>query len=171
MDVTYRQASYNDLTSLKNLAVKSWGQFQPYLTDENWKKLYSSLTDDKTYTELLDKAQSFVATSNNGEIIGMAFLVPKDNPTEIYDKEWCYIRFVTVDPNFGGHGIGRKLTSLCIDKARENKEKIIALHTSELMDNARHIYESIGFTILKEIDQRLGKRYWLYKLDLNETNL
>jgi hypothetical protein len=37
------------------------------------------------------------------------------------------------------------------------------------MDTARHIYESVGFKVLKEIDQRLGKRYWLYKLDLNEN--
>jgi ribosomal protein S18 acetylase RimI-like enzyme len=34
------------------------------------------------------------------------------------------------------------------------------------MDKARHIYEKLGFTILREIDQRLGRRYWLYKLDL-----
>jgi ribosomal protein S18 acetylase RimI-like enzyme len=169
LDITFRQATDKDLASLKNLAVKSWDQFQRYLTIENWKKLYSGLTDDTTYTELLDKAQGFVATSGNDEIIGMAFLVPRGNPTDIYDKEWCYIRFVTVDPNFGGQGIGRKLTNLCIAKARENKEKLIALHTSELMDNARHVYESIGFTILKEIGQRYGERYWLYTLELKEN--
>lgn len=168
MDVAVRQATNSDIKDLKNLAVKSWGQFQPNLTVENWNKLYSSLTDDKTFTELLDNADSIVATTDNDEIIGMAFLVPKGNPTEIYDKEWCYIRFVTVDPNYGGQGIGRKLTSLCIDKARRNQEKVIALHTSELMDTARHIYESLGFTILREINQRFGKRYWLYKLDLSE---
>jgi len=53
-------------------------------------------------------------------------------------KDWSYIRFVTVDPSFGGQGIGRKLTTLCIDTARQN-ESVIALHTSELMDAARHI--------------------------------
>lgn len=36
------------------------------------------------------------------------------------------------------------------------------------MDAARHIYESLGFQVLKEIDQQLGKRYWLYKIDLTE---
>lgn len=96
----------------------------------------------------------------------MAFLVPHGNPTEIYDKDWCYIRFVTVDPDFAGQGVGKKLTVDCIDTARKNNEKIISLHTSELMDKARHIYESLGFEIVREIDQRLGKRYWLYKLDL-----
>lgn len=166
MHITYRQGTINDLDELKNLAIKSWRQFQPKLTDENWLNLNSSLTDNKTYIELLDKSNCIVCTTDNNKIIGMAFLVPKGNPTDIYNKEWSYIRFVSVDPDFGGQGIGRKLTTMCIDIARQNDEKIIALHTSELMDKARHIYESLGFAILKEIDQRLGKRYWLYQLDL-----
>jgi len=36
-----------------------------------------------------------------------------------------------------------------------------------MMDKARHIYESLGFKILKEIVPRLGKKYWLYTLDLS----
>ncbi len=100
----------------------------------------------------------------------MAFLVSNGNPTEIYDKDWSYIHFVTVDPKYSGLGIGRKLTNLCIETARQNRETVIALHTSEFMHTARHIYESMGFKILKEIDQRLGKRYWLYKLELNVTS-
>lgn len=166
MDLIYRQGTGNDLNALKQLAVKSWGQFKPNLTNENWQKLYYSLTDERTYTELLEKSHCIVCTTDKDEIIGMAFLVPKGNPTEIYDREWCYIRLLTVDPDFGGQGIGRTLTTNCIDTARQNNEKAIALHTSELMDKARRIYESLGFKIVREIDQRLGKRYWLYKLDL-----
>ena len=170
MNITYRHGTKNDLPKLKDLAVNSWRQFQPKLTTENWKKLFDNLSNDATYAELLDKSTCFVSTTDRNEIIGMAFLVPKGNPTEIYDNDWCYIRFVTVDPKFEGQGIGRKLTNLCIDTARKNNETVIALHTSELMDSARHIYESLGFKVLKEIDQRLGKRYWLYKLGLNEAN-
>jgi ribosomal protein S18 acetylase RimI-like enzyme len=170
MNITYRKGTKTDLTGLKKLAVKSWGQFEKNLTTENWGNLSDTLMDDSTYTELLDKSHCIVSTTDKNEIVGMAFLVPKGNPTDIYDKEWCYIRFVTVDPTFGGQGIGKKLTTLCIDIAQQNNEKVIALHTSEIMDKARHIYESLGFKILKEIDQRLGKRYWLYKLDLNEID-
>ena len=166
MTIAYRQGTLNDLDSLKNLAIKSWRQFEEKLTDPNWKTLYKNLSDDKTYTELLDNSACIVCTVGLDKIVGMAFLVPSGNPTDIYDTSWSYIRFVSVDPNFGGQGIGRKLTTMCIDTAKQNGEQIIALHTSELMDKARHIYESIGFTILKEIDQRLGKRYWVYKLDL-----
>lgn len=36
------------------------------------------------------------------------------------------------------------------------------------MKSARHIYEKMGFQILKEIEPRFEKKYWLYILELNE---
>ena len=166
MNLIFRNGSINDLEKLKKLSLKSWGQFQSQLTPENWERLYESLSNENTYIELLKNSTCFVCKSSNDEIIGMVFLVPKGNPTEIYEETWCYIRFLTVDPHYGGNGIGRKLTQLCIDMALQNNETEMALHTSEMMDAARVIYESIGFKIFREIDSRLGKRYWLYKLDL-----
>jgi ribosomal protein S18 acetylase RimI-like enzyme len=166
MNYTYREGSITDLPQIKSLAIKSWGQFQSLLTPENWQKLYSNLINNNTYKELLETSKAIICTSDNDKIIGMAFLVPNGNPTEIYDKDWCYIRFGTVDPEYGGQGIGRQLTRICIENARQHNERLIALHTSEIMNAARHLYESLGFAILKEIDQRLGKRYWLYTLEL-----
>jgi ribosomal protein S18 acetylase RimI-like enzyme len=96
----------------------------------------------------------------------MAFLLPSGNPTEIFENDWSYIRMVGVHPGYTGRGIARKLTEECIKLAGELNENIIALHTSEFMDAARHLYESIGFKRLKEIPNRLGKRYWLYTLDI-----
>jgi ribosomal protein S18 acetylase RimI-like enzyme len=170
MNLTYRHGTKKDLQELKNLAIISWTPFMEQLTEDNWDSLNKTISNDKTYTDLIDQSTCIVCVSDNDDIIGMAFLVPNGNPTDIYEKEWSYIRFVSVDPKFSGQGIGRKLTNMCLDLAKQNGEKIIALHTSEIMDKARHIYESLGFRILKEIDQRLGKRYWLYKLDLNEIN-
>ena len=73
---------------------------------------------------------------------------------------------VGVNPDFKGQGIAKTLTRMCLDFARENKEEVIALHTSEFMDAARHLYESFGFRQTKELEPRLGKRYWLYQLDM-----
>ena len=165
--MTYRQGNINDLNLLKNLAIKSWKQFESELTVENWQKLKTSLLNDKTFLELLELSYCLVCENDENEIIGMSFLVPQGNPTEIYDEKWCYIRFVSVDPEFGGQGIGRQLTERCIQFAKDNKEQTIALHTSEMMNKARHIYESLGFKILKELDPRLGKKYWLYTLDIS----
>jgi ribosomal protein S18 acetylase RimI-like enzyme len=56
----------------------------------------------------------------------------------------------------------------CINHAKKTNEKVIALHTSEFMNAARHLYEKMGFEILREIEPRLGNRYWLYSLRLNQ---
>ena len=95
-------------------------------------------------------------------------MVPQGNPTEIYDAQWCYLRFVSVDPTHQGKAIGKTLTKLCINRALKNNETIMALHTSEIMQGARHIYQNFGFNILKSIPPRLGIKYWLYTLDLKD---
>lgn len=166
MDIHYRQGHINDLEKLKQLAILAWGPFQNDLTPENWKKLSRTISNDDTYLELLHNSHCIICETAKHELIGMAFLVPKGNPTEIYDEQWSYIRFVSVHPLFGGQGIGRQLTQQCIELAKQNKEQTIALHTSEIMPKARYIYESLGFEILRELKPQLGKRYWLYKLDI-----
>ena len=163
----YRQGIFSDVEQLRLIALKSWDQFRNDLLPEHWEKLFNSLNSKETFTDLLDKSSCIVCENDNEEIVGMAFLVPSGNPTDIYLTEWSYIRFVTVDPEYGGRGIGRRLTELCIDKAKENSETTIALHTSEMMHKARHIYESMGFKVLRELEPRLGKKYWLYTLDIS----
>jgi ribosomal protein S18 acetylase RimI-like enzyme len=164
--MNYRNGRINDLNAIKKLAIKTWSEFKSELTNENWQELYKTLTNDQTYIDLIEKSYFVVCESLNKEIIGMSFLVPKGNPTEIYDESWCYIRFVTVDPEFGGNGIGKKLTEICVEFAKQNDEKIVALHTSEMMNKAIHIYEKLGFKILREIEPRLGKKYWLFTLNI-----
>lgn len=165
--MNFRRGNKNDVKQLKALGISSWIEFKNDLTHDNWNELHNSLNDFNTYTELLLMSECIVCQDDFGEIIGMAFLVPSGNPNEIYDETWCHLRFVSVSPNYRGKGIGKKLTELCIDLAKKNNEKIIALHTSEIMGSARHIYEKIGFKALKEIEPRLGIKYWLYTLELN----
>lgn len=162
----YRNGTTEDVKSLKELAVISWQQFQKELTDANWQNLYNNISNNQTFTDLLATSYCFVCETENKEIVGMAFIVPSGKQHDIFEKEWAVIRFVTVNPTFGGQGIGRQLTKMCIEWAMKNHEKVIALHTSEMMNSARHIYESLGFKILREIEPRLGKKYWLYTLEI-----
>jgi len=161
----YRTGTKEDLQQLLQLGIQSWSRFQPSLTADNWEKLISNVSNPDTYTGLLDKSYCIVC-EENGQLTGMAYLMYSGTAYDVYEANWCSIRYVSVHPGYNGKGIGRQLTQLCIDKAREIGEKTIALHTSEIMPNAMHIYESFGFEIVKEIEPRLGKRYWLYKMEI-----
>lgn len=163
-ELNYRNATTSDIAKLRLLGLNSYGQFKNQLSDDNWKKLETYLESENTYVDLLNKSIGFVSEMN-GEIIGMAFLVSSGNPTDIFQKEWAYLRMVGVHTKFAGKGIGKNLTQMCIDRARMMNEEKLALHTSEFMDAARHMYEAAGFYKYKELEPRLGKKYWLYLLE------
>lgn len=163
---TYRQGSLKDKDQLKNLGVISYGQFSNILTPDNWAKLNDFLHDEEKLVDLLNKSKCFICLDKD-TIVGMAYIIPSGNPWDIFKSEWSYIRMVGVNPKYQGQGIAKTLTKMCLDYAKQTKEKTIALHTSEFMDAARHIYESLGFKRLQEIEPRFGKKYWLYTLDLN----
>lgn len=154
-----------DFNQLKTLGIESYSEFSKVLTTTNWNKMNSFLESSENLTKLIEQSTVFVCEYST-EIIGMIYLVPSGNPTELFQKDWSYIRFLGVKTNFRGNGIGKKLTVLCIEYAKETKEKYMALHTSEFMDAARTIYEKRGFRRTKEIEY-LGKRYWIYLFDIS----
>ena len=163
-NLKYRIASISDFEQLKSLGIESYSEFSEVLTNTNWDKMNSFLKSNENLTILIDQSTVFVCEYKS-DIVGMIYLVPKGNPTELFQENWSYIRFLGVNTEFRGKGIGKKLTDLCLEYAKENKEKHIALHTSEFMDPARAIYENIGFRKTKEIEY-LGKKYWIYLFDL-----
>ncbi len=163
--ISYRCAKHEDVKQLNDLRIASYSEFEKSLPGDGWATLNANLHDNNKLKEVLNNSHAFVGEIY-GRIVGMAFLVSNGNPTTIYPAEWSYIRMVGVHPDFRGKGIGKKLTCMCIDNARENGEKIIGLHTSEVMNTARYLYESLGFTVYKEIDRIFGVRYWLYKMNL-----
>ena len=163
--VSYRKSIAADLHQIKFVTQEAYGQFNNLLSEENVKHWQSTLSNDATYLDLFSVATAFVAECRS-EIVGVAFIVSHDNPYKWFDAAWSYIRLVGVLPGFEGKGIGKKLTQLCIDHAKEMGEKTVALHTSEFQHAARHIYESLGFTKVKEF-ALFDKKYWVYTLQLS----
>ncbi|AWG25529.1 GNAT family N-acetyltransferase [Flavobacterium kingsejongi] len=165
MAIVFRSGTFHDKYKLQQLGLRSYEQFKVVLSEENWNKMNDFLSAETSYTELLGRSKCFVCESGS-DLIGMAYLVPNGNPTEIFNEDWCYIRMVGVDPDFTGNGIGKKLVESCINYAKETNEKIVALHTSEFMNSARHIYENLGFNQVMELEEMFGKKYWLYLLNI-----
>jgi len=164
-EFNYRKGTRSDIKQFQELGVLAYGQFRDVLGEEGWEKMRSNCGDETTYLKLLEINESFVC-EHEGKIIGMAFFIPGGNPFAFFEAEWCYIRLVGVNPAYEGKGIGRRLTRLCVDFAKQSGEKTLVLHTSEFQHAARHIYESMGFNKFRELAPVYGKQYWLYKLEL-----
>ena len=163
---TYRKASLKDKEQLMALGMLSYSPYQHILEPEHFATLYANLHNEEKLIELIGMSTCFVCQDND-RIVGMAYFISRGHPWDIFKSEWSYIRMVGVDPHYQGLGIAKTLTKMCLDLAVRTNEHTVALHTSEFMNAARHIYESLGFKQVQQLPLRLGKVYWLYTLDLH----
>lgn len=163
--LVYRAATLDDVQQLMQLGVASYGMYTAFLTPQNMEKMKSSMRNLNTWTGLLMFAKGLVCVHDE-QIAGMVFLVPSGQQSELFPQEWSHIRLLGVHPQFQGKGIATALTKWCIEQAGKDGEQVIALHTGEMMNAARHIYEKLGFVMWKEIPRRLDVRYWIYTLEL-----
>lgn len=160
---TYRIGNNADIEQLQKLWWAAYGPFEPLLSAEHWEKWKTGFKAESV-AELLTRSVCFVCETE-GQIVGMAFLIRSGNPFWYFEADWSYIRYVGVHPQYEGKGIGKKLTQQCIDEAKSTGEKTVALHTSELQDAARHIYEGMGFEKQKAV-LLFNIQYWIYTLTI-----
>jgi ribosomal protein S18 acetylase RimI-like enzyme len=161
----FRIATHEDINQLIPLGLMAYGEYFPVLSEQNKNLMETNLQKPELYENILGIGIGFVALKEE-KIIGMGFLIYSGNPTHIYPADWSYIRMIAINPQFKGLGLASKITELCIEEAIKKNEKIIGLHTSEMMPAARHIYEKKGFVISRELEPIFGKKYWLYSLNL-----
>lgn len=166
-DLLYSVGLAKDIDEIITLAVVAYGSDKQLLTEENWETMKTGILNRERWETLFATAHCFLCTHYE-KIVGMAFLVPHGNPWDSFDKDWSYLRMVGVHPDYRGYGIAKTLTLKCIEYAKATGESTLALHTSEHMNAARHIYEKLGFKKTKELNPRFGKTYWLYRLNLQD---
>jgi ribosomal protein S18 acetylase RimI-like enzyme len=92
-------------------------------------------------------AEVLVAVDADDTVLGGIAYIPDANSAlaEFDDPEAAGIRMLAVAASAGRRGIGRALTSTCIDRARAAGRRRIVLHTTEGNAIARRMYERMGF--------------------------
>ena len=73
-------------------------------------------------------------------------------PHAAWPAGWANFRLLAVAPQARGKGIGRALTEECLARARAAGRTAIGLHTTQMMQVARAMYERMGFTRVPEFD-------------------
>ncbi|MCG3651495.1 GNAT family N-acetyltransferase [Aliarcobacter butzleri] len=100
----------------------------------------------------------YVAVNDKNKILGGIFycsdLKEYGLQLKINSGRTCALRYLAVDDNFRGFGIGKALVKQTINHAKKDKKEKMFLHTLNSMKNASKIYEKEGFQRFKHIDFR-----------------
>jgi len=72
------------------------------------------------------------------------------------ERDASGFRLLAVDPMERGKGVGKLLTTTCIEKARDNKSLHLIIHTTNAMQTAWKMYEQLGFKRSTDLDFMQG---------------
>jgi ribosomal protein S18 acetylase RimI-like enzyme len=93
----------------------------------------------------------------DGRVVGtVTYALPPSPDAETDDPHAAEIRMLAVDASARGRGIGRQLVEACIERARRDGRRRVVLHTREVMEHARRIYDRLGFRREPTLDFRVG---------------
>jgi DNA-binding MarR family transcriptional regulator/GNAT superfamily N-acetyltransferase len=114
-----------------------------YAQEYGWNITFEALVA-KVAAEFVEKFNPatdccFIA-DRGGEILGSAFVVPKD-------KKTAKLRLVYVESDARGTGLGRRLVEACMQFARDAGYTRMTLWTNDVLLPARRLYESLGFVM------------------------
>jgi GNAT superfamily N-acetyltransferase len=133
--------------------------FEPALavyrgTDDDW-MLDSYLADLVKVEERFGIAETLVAVECGRVLGSVAFY--RDVALEGWSNlppGWSGFRALAVHPEARGRGAGRLLVERCIERTREVGAPTLGIHTIALLEDAKRLYERVGFVRCPEFDLR-----------------
>ena len=161
-----REARSDELDNTSLLIRDAYQQYENFLPREAWKFYVEDMMDVR---RRLNESQLIVAELD-GQLAGTVtlYLNARHLSREWWPNGWAGIRLLAVHPAYRGRGIGRALMEECIRRCHNQGIAAIGLHTTEMMDVARRMYERTGFVRVPEFDfyPRPGVVVMAYRLDL-----
>lgn len=117
-----------------------------YAREYGWDERFEALVAEiaaKFIQNLDPKRERCWIAESEGAVVGSIFLVK-------HSEEVAKLRLLIVDPAARGMGIGNRLVEECVAFARQAGYRSITLWTQEELRAAQHIYEKVGFRMVKE---------------------
>lgn len=161
MQYTVRQARPEEFSAIGQLMVDVYSQLEGFPRQTEQPGYYAMLQNigeitKKPHTELL------VAVTSEGKIAGAVVYFSDmssygSGGTATSQKNASGFRLLAVNPEVRGMGIGKLLTQACIEKAREDGNQQLIIHSTEFMKVAWKMYEKMGFKRSEDLDFMQGK--------------
>lgn len=157
MEVTYRKFNESDETQVNMLALSAFEQYANEYEDWNGFKEKISLM-----SQLAVSSDLIVAEQHNKIVGAIAYVGPRKSKSDFFQPEWAIIRMLVVSPEARNNGIGRTLINMCEILAKKDKAKVLALHSSEIMEAALSLYLKTGFTFYSKAPDIHGVKYGVH---------
>jgi ribosomal protein S18 acetylase RimI-like enzyme len=165
-ELIVRDARPEELDKISVLLKEAYQQYRSMLPSDAWNYY---LEDIMNVRSRFDESQLIVAEVNK-QLAGAVtlYLSARSSTQEVWPRSWAGIRLLAVHPSYRKRGIGRALMEECLRRCREKGITTVGLHTTEMMDVARQLYERMGFIRAPKFDfhPRPGVVVMAYKLDL-----
>lgn len=102
----------------------------------------------------------------------VAFFAPGSTSHPLYQGNVAHIQLLGVAPACARRGAGQALMAKCLSMARTSGASELLLQTSELMPEARRLYERLGFIVRAELPPVWGApTYLLAKSDVQDFHV
>lgn len=105
-------------------------------------------------------SELLVVADPGGHLAGtVTFLPDSAADAHPWPAGGAVLRLLAVAPDARSRGVGRALVGECVDRARSLERGFVGLHTAALMDDARRLYERLGFIRAPAWDFDAGAHY------------
>jgi GNAT superfamily N-acetyltransferase len=172
MEITIRTAGSDAVAGARSILAAAYAEYESSFPPENWVRYFADILD----LEGRASASQLLIAEGNGEMVGCVSYFPPGSKTsypsdafsEHWPDDWAAFRLLAVAPSARGQGVGRRLTEVCIEKAREQGAPTLGLHTTQPMKVARAMYERLGFERAPKYDFHPSPQIAVeaYQLDL-----
>ena len=149
-----------DPASIDTLLISSFAPITGRMSPEDAQTFAAALA--VSHAKYAHKGVWFVAAAKE-ELVGcVAYFRPFSTQHPLFQGNSAHIQLLGVSPSQTRAGVGRLLMLHCLAQARANTADGLLLQTSELMPEARALYESLGFVMTKILPSVWGQPTYLY---------
>ena len=137
-ELTIREARDEELDIVASLVVDAYSEFAARMAPDAWSSFAQDIANVRGRT--ID-AQVIVAVRDD-HIVGT---VTRYQDWRGAQQDASVVRVLAVPPDERGTGVGRALMEHCIALARDEGKERLVLAVSQEMEEARDLYDSLGF--------------------------